>query len=49
MLVVEDLTKGSGRLCFHPYIESVTVRKFGFIEAMLSKERDACFPKIRST
>ena len=41
MLVVEDVAKGGRRLHFHSCVEGVTVRNLGFIEAVLSKKRDA--------
>ena len=49
MLVVKDVAKRVWGLSFHPYIEGVTVGKFGLIQAMLGKQGDACFSTREST
>ena len=41
MLVVEDAAKGGRRNHLYSGVEGITVRELGFVEAVLSKKRDA--------
>ena len=43
MLVVEDVAKGGRRVHLHSGVEGITVRELRFVEAVLSKKRDAGF------
>ena len=41
ILVVEDVAKGGRRVHLYSGVEGITVRELSFIEAVLSKKRDA--------